>query len=436
MKRESVLEFMLEDELFCFNTRIVEFVFELETYETLSGVSPYILGIAKHDNEAILLVDTLHLYDAQKNLNKNTPKSVIVIKDEHGATYGMVVDTIVHIEELEVAPVSLDLNSEDLVINHYKQQDKIVNEIVPLPLLKSHHIPSFDKSLPHNQNDEQSNASKEYMLFKVGTKLYALNTDVVEEVVEKETDIFKLEKEQERFQGAIAVRERVIRIAKLNQYQDNADDLIVVEKKGNRFALLASQILGIESFALDKIEYLESHSNISGFYNLNSEVVAIVNVDYFLSNTKQEEKSVTKTSVETDKNLEYLLFEIGGKDFAINMKHIRQVVQTEDIAKTKSSAIGVSDTIEFIAQWNHRAIDIMKLDTKLGVNTQDNAEIIMLEFEDKISGILVDEIDDICYINSKNVVNTQEHNSLIDGALIQDNRVIPTLNPKQILQVA
>ena len=435
MQKESVLEFMLEGELFCFNTRIVEFVFELEEYEVLSGISPYILGIAKYDNEAILLIDTLYLYNAQKRVSLQSQKSVIVIKDEHGATYGMVVDTIIHIEELEVAPLALDLNSEELVINHYKQQDRIVNEIVPLPLLKKHHIPSFQKLSKREPEPEQNHTTKEFILFKIEHKLYALDAEEVEEVLEKEGELFELETEQERYYAAIAVRDRVVPIASLDGVKDTHSELIIIEQAKKRFAILASEVLGISSFELDKIEQLQNDAKIERFYNLDSEVVAIINPHYFLPKDR-EHKAFRKLEVQADKSAEFLLFEIGGKDFAINMKHIRQVVQTEDIAKSKSSAIGVSKHIEFIAQWNHHAIDIMKLDARLGIQTQSSAEIIMLEFDNKISGILVDEIDDICYVNHKNIISAQEDNSLINGALIQDNRVIPTLNPKELLEVA
>ena len=438
MKRASILEFMLKDELFCFNTSIVEFVFELEEYEKIQGVSEYILGIAKHDDEAVLLVDTLHLYENDKLLDMQTPKSVVVVTDEQGANYGMVVDTIVQIEEVEIAPTSIDLSSEELVINHYKQQEKIINEIVPLPLLKAHNIPSFEKKVTLQHSEVHQRDAQEYLLFKVHQEFYAVPTHYVEEVVEREGEIFLLDEESSLFLGATAVRENVVRIANLDkEYTTQESELVVVEHKEQRFALLASEVLGIESFALDKIENLDESGRIAGFYNLDGEVVALVNVGHFLADESNGE--ITHTGVvqsASEKKEEFLLFEINGKDFAIDMKHIRQVVQVEDIATTKSSAIGVSEIVEFIAQWNNHAVDVVKLDSFLGTQTKDNGEIIMLQYGDKMSGVLVDEIDDICYVHPRDVVGNKEQNSLIDGALLQDDKVIPTLNPKQILQVA
>ena len=437
-QKASVLEFLLGEELFCFSTSIVEFVFELEEFEVLDGVSPYILGIAKHDDEAVLLVDTLSLYEKDKKLDMQTPKSVVVVQDEEGATYGMVVDAIVQIGEVEVAPTSIDLNSEDLIINHYKQQDKIINEIVPLPLLKSHQIPSLYRQISSAQQESSSVATQEYLLFKIANELYALQTHYVEEVVEKEGEMFVLQKLNSLFQGALAVRDNVVRIADLQHNNQQESELVVVEHNENRFGVLASEVLGIESFVVHKIEHLEEDGKIAGFYNLDGDVVALVNTTYFLAGEEEQHKEQQglEQQISSDAKEEYLLFAINDKDFAIDMKHIRQVVQVEDIATTKSSALGVSESVEFIAQWNNHAIDVIKLDRHLGITTQKNAEIIMLQCEGKMSGVLVDEIDDICYVDAKDVMKNKEQNSLIGGALLQDGKVIPTLNPKQILQVA
>ena len=436
MKKESVLEFLLQGELYCFNTHIVEYVFELEEFEPLEGINPCVLGIAKHDDEAILLVDTLRLFESERKLELQDAKSVVVVQDEQGATYGMVVDAITQIEELEEAPVSVDFNTEDVEVHHYKRKDKIVNEVVPLPLLKHHHVPSFAKHTSLQRHESGSAATQEYVLFRIEDEMYALETSFVEEVVEKEGEMFLLEEQSTLFQGAIAVRENVVRIADVTG-DTQGNDLIVVEHKDERFGLLASQVLGIESFVSHKIESLEADGKIEGFYNLHGDVVAIINAPYFLSG-KEHEHIAREESVEHhgENKEEYLLFAIDGKDFAIDMKHIRQVVQVEDVAASKSSAIGASRGAEFIAEWNHHAVNVIKLDRVLGTSTRDNGEIIMLEHEERMSGILVDEIDDICYVHAKDVASNKEQNSLIGGALLQGGKVIPTLDPKQILEVA
>lgn len=433
MQRESVLEFMLKDELYCFNTTIIEYVFELEDYEKLEGISPTIKGIARHNSEAIPLIDTLQLFSVESSLNMNTDKSVIVISEEGGGRYGMLVDEIIQIEELEIAPVSVDLSSEELIINHYKKRDKIINEIVPLPLLHKHTIPSFSKETL-TQYKQYSSDKQEYVLCKIEKSLYAIEAIYVDEVIEFEGEFFA--QESHKFHGAIAVRNQAIQVAKMGKFEGS--DLLIVQKDGATFGIRASEILDIEHIESSQIQEIsqESQEKIAGYYNLNEHVIAIVNLEHFLlrkSSVKNHKKQESEHVVDKEA---HLIFTIDNREFALDMSHIRQVIQVEEVAKTKSSALGLENsTIEFIMQYNHKGVDVIKLDRALDLNTMDDGEIILIEYEKKVRGILIDFIDDIYYAEPKDVTRASSDTLLLHGALFKEEKVVAILNPKKIMEI-
>lgn len=433
MRRESVLEFTLNSELYCFNTHMIAYVFELESYELLEGISPVIKGLCHHGSETIVLIDTLKLFSPDKALFMQTTKSVIVISDEDGGRYGMLVDEIVQIEEVEIAPTSVDLSSEDLVINHYKKMDKIINEIVPLPLLKRESIPPFSKRVA-DKREPLSSDKREYVLFKIIDSLYAIEACYVDEVVEYEGEFFA--QDSEIFHGAMAIRQQAIQIAKVGEF--TGGDLIIVKKGGASFGLRVSEVLDIEHLNTSHIDYIpkKSQREIVGYYNLNEQIIALVNIDHFLLPKDGQEQNIAQESGDLLDKEAHLIFTIDNREFALEMKHIRQVLQVEDVAKTKSSALGLDgSSIEYIAQWNNKGVDVIKLDSALHLKTIDDGEIILIEYNQKIRGILVDFIDDIYYGDAKDITYSSSDSLLLRGALFKEEKIIAILNPKKILEI-
>ncbi len=438
MEKEAVLEFRLGDELYCFNTKIVKYVFDLEEYEELEGVDEVVRGLVRYGGDAMLLIDTLFLYCGEKRMHPDCSKSVIVVEDDNEALYGMLVDEIVKIEDVEPASATLDLSSEEMIIHHYKERDKLVNEVVPLPLLHAKKIPSFKKELPNDtlQENEQFCDKEEYLLFKIEKKLFALNTGWIKEVVEKENGVFELEHRSTRFKGAVAVRDDVYKVANIKPEVLNGGELIVVEKEGEHFCIEADQVFGIEYFDVKKIEMLVNTLDyIDGFYNKDGEVVAIIDENFFLSHKQKEKNTKENTDEQTQKEKlnqrGFLIFKLGKKDFAIDMNNVRQVVEVEDIPHTDSSAISAatSSNIAFVTEWNHHGVEVASLEKILNRECEEEpGEVIMIELDEKISGVLVERVDDIYYAKTENIAVSDDKEALVSGTLFKEQKLVAILN--------
>ena len=439
----SIIEFKLFDEVYCFNTKHVKYVFELENFNTISGFHDAVTGIAQYNEDVMLLIDTAKLY-SDKTLDMDGEKSVIVIHDEQGMLYGMLVDEIVKLEEVEEANPSVDLSTEELVINHYKdtQDDMIVNEIYPLPLLEKYQIPSMASVSPNNHLQESvttQNTTNNYLLFKVDTKMYALQSKYVKEVLENEFVIFKTSQTLHPLKGAIALRDEVVQVASLGA--KDGGDLIILESSGDKVALEVDEVYDIEDFTPSEIEYLHNtKSDIEAFYNHNAEVVAILNPFVFLPNNKKEQQLHKQTcnDDQTHNMQEYLLFYIDEKKYAISMGSVRQVVESDEISKTQSSAIGQNSHIAYLTTWNHQAINVAKLDSFLDVitNNEEN-QVIFVENDGHFGAFIVDRIENIIYLDTKDINEIQSPDEkLILGAVIYNDEVIAQLNAKFLIGIS
>ncbi|MEO1954020.1 MAG: chemotaxis protein CheW [Campylobacterales bacterium] len=132
--------------------------------------------------------------------------------------------------------------------------------------------------------------------------------------------------------------------------------------------------------------------------------------------------------------IDSLIFLIDDKKYSINMKCVRQVIETDTLNKTQSSSIVNNDNIEFIATWSNRAVNILKLDKALNLKSKkDNSQSIFIEYDKHIVAFMVQDIDNIIYLTEDNISETSSNEeTIINGAILYNNEVIVRLNEKYI----
>ena len=439
--KTSVLEFKLLDDVFCFNTQNVEYVFELESYEEVAGLHKSVVGITKYNNDVMLLIDTAKLY-SDKTLDLSSEKSVVVIKDEEGMFYGMLVDEITKLEEIESVKLSVDLNTEDMVVNHYKDRDadEIVSEIHPLPLFKKYDIPAMSSHTLTQIKKKSENLVADvqsYLLFRVNEHSYAISSKYVKEVLERDAKLFELPQKLAHIKGAMPLRDEVIPVAQIEVSQKSSD-VLVVEVGKRKIGIEVDDVYDIEYFTLSQIEPMtENETGISAFYNHNSEVVAIIDPAFYIENTQEIEDELEKTQMQEvvqNKKYDYLIFFIDGKKFAIDMGCVRQVVETDTLQKTQSSSIVASDHVEFISTWNHKAVNIITLENELGLQAkEDDTQSIFIEYDGHVVAFIVHEVDNIVYLNEEDITSSaSQKENLVNGAIMYNDEVIVKFNEKYI----
>jgi len=443
MQSFSVLEFKLFEDIYCFNAEHVQYVFELESYNEAKGFHESVVGITKYNSNIMLLVDTAKLYSG-KSLDFSKEKSVVVIGYDD-IFYGMIVDEIVQIEELQEASPTLNLNSEEMVVNHYKKQDDFIQEVDPLPLLKKFAIPAMAHLLTHQEyasEEEQIAEDREstfYLLFRVSKKYFAIESQYVKEVVEYSHNVFDLTSETKHIKGAIAIRDDVLQILDINEEAETKEDVVVISYEGEDAAIVVDEVYDIEEFSTQEIEHLDSVvDGICGFCKHNEEIIAFLSLDYFIKSSKESHKEVSKKGgVKSHVQREYLVFWMDARRYCLEMKYVRQVMETQALAKTESSAIVTSENVAFLATWNHHAVSIVTLEKLMDLSIDiDNSQTIFIEVEGSVVAFLVQDIENIVYLHEDEVSMVRsEQQSIINGAILYENEVITNLNAKFLTQL-
>jgi len=276
---------------------------------------------------------------------------------------------------------------KNLSFHHYKAKDKIVNEIEPFGLIKRAGILSIKKSLHSQQKKQNEQDTQEYLLFRIDSSYYALPSTEVQEI-------------------------------------------IIAKKEEKRVAILVDEVFDIENFKKQKMEYLQKKASLFGFYNFNSHVVALVNLDFYLDKVTQKKQQKTAQNGSATKS-EFLLFYIANEHYGIDMRFVRHVTEVQELAKTEASSLVNNSVVKFLATWNHMAIavlDVAQLLEKELHNPKD-AQVIFIEKDKEFVGFLVDEVEDIVYLNDEAIHKDETNeNTIIDGAIVYENKAIATLN--------
>ena len=434
----SVIEYKIDNEYYCFNTENVAYVFELEEYNKTTSFHESVQGIVKYNNDTMLLIDTAILFGKHK-MNMDTEKSVIVIQDtKTKEKYGMMVDEIIKLEDVHNSNLSVNLN-KDNIINHYQSENNedIINEIFPLPLLQKYNIPAMQSLQDTNtiQKNTQENSEKEYyLIIRINQEHYAISSQYVHEVLENEYEMFLLKESITNIKGAISIRNEIIQVIDFEQTQ-NKNDIVILSYKGQKLALEVDEIYDIENLSLEKIKYLDKQTNaIEAFYSHNEKVIALINPVYYFSESQKEMSESDLLGATKNKSTEYkelLIFYIDSQKYTIPMENVRQVVEIDSLAKTHSSAVGATDYIEFLATWNNHAVSVLKLDHFLHVQTQNtDTQVIFIENNKKLIAFLVDNIENIVYVNQEDVSQIDNNeNFIISGTVSLNEEILVTLNP-------
>ena len=432
MQKVGVVEFRLEDEVYCFATEHIEYVFDLEQYDKANGFDASVIGITSYNDNIILLVDTLFLYKGRR-LDLKSEKSVIVVKNEEGIRFGMVVDVIEKIEEVETVNLSLDVFDKEMIVNNYKDGERVIHEIHPLPLLKKHGVPLLKQRTKRVNTDKTREKEEKYFLvLKIDERLFAIESLFIAEVVEASGELHEIDSKEPYIKGALSVRESIVFVIGVNE-KKNYENLVVIEYDGKKFALNADEIYDIDSVETSECQKLEGELYVESFYNYHGQAVGILDLGFFAKRIHKCHKDFENTQKKFhQQKKEFLVFYMDGRKFSLDMECVRQVVEREELATSKAP-VGDDDAVVFITTWNGKAVSVVSLNKHLQLQNQNDNQVIFVESDGTIKAFLVEDIDNIAYIKNQNISQTDEFDAIIDGAVLHEDEVIVKLNEKYIV---
>ncbi|WP_029520989.1 chemotaxis protein CheW [Persephonella sp. IF05-L8] len=429
----SVLEFTIGDSLFGIQADYIKLIFDVEIIKDVDMVPDYVIGITRYGENVYPLICTARILEMEGDFcNQSIGKTAIVVKTRKGL-YALLVDEIIKIQEIEKT-------DENSIINFYKEQDTVLEEITPKFIEQRVNIPSFFEKKEKDFAKTLSQEERAFVLSEIEDRIIGFDIDLVKKV----EDIEELKPSKiptENWVNRVySLKNMIIKTGNLRKL------LNINEKKGENLILLSkdNKILGIE---VDKINDFaavpENEISISTkeeifdrYFIHNGKIVSVIAnkhinnwIDQYALKSEVHHEEETKRK----DTKEILLIKIGNKRFALKMDEIVEVLNYEDV---KISTYPTKNPyIKGIMAFREKTYYLISFETALNqkIDIDENTKILIFQKDGKEGALIISEIEDILSVPEEKIIPVSSESSFIDGAFISDTGdIINFLNPNWI----
>lgn len=136
---------------------------------------------------------------------------------------------------------------------------------------------------------------------------------------------------------------------------------------------------------------------------------------------------------EPEESRELLVFKLANEEYGVNVMKVGEVIKAEE--KTIKPIPNSKDFIKGITNVRGKVIPIIDLETKFGLEPDDQRLIVLLEIDGSTCGIMVDEVNEVLRVNDMRIKKAPEvlrdkiHRQYVDDvALLEDDRMIIILD--------
>jgi len=399
----AALEFRVSDKYFAIEMNKVKHFFEVEDIKKLPSLPEFVVGIVKYNNYVYPLISLKKAWGIEE---EDSDMGIAIVYK--GKEYAVLIDEIIKIDELE--------KKENFLIEVFEENGKIIGNL-SLDFLKDLHIPTFKNHYIEKKDEIFNKENESFLFFKCNEEILGIETSIIKKVEEyQNSDIMIL-------------GESIVKVLDANKIYKKCEkeNLIVLEDE-KVAALPVGEIVDIHIIPKDKI--MTSNEGVFNKYILYK------GKDVKLFSTSYLKKFIAKYGVHIQKNnenkmynekTEVLVVNILGEKFAIRMKNITQIEEYEESHLTFANS---NPYVKGIITTNEGATYILSFEKILGKKHIKNEEskIIVLKHHSDIKAIIVDEIEDLIYVDEENVIIANESENYIGGMIIYKDKLIPLLN--------
>lgn len=434
MDKINLLEFKINDNLFGIRTNHIKNIFDIENVKESPLMPDYVVGVTIHGKKAYLLICLEKLLGLSKEKCKDPIGKTAITVLVGDNLYSFAVDEILRIQEIE------DTGNANDIINFYKVKDMVLEEITPEFLKRKIKIPSFKQSsTDQEKSEEKKDEEISFLIFTLGNKLFALNTDFLKKVeyidnLEKSITI-----EDEWIEGVYLIKGHPVKTGNLKKIfkidEGKEENLLILEKNNKSLGLKVDDIIDIYSIEKSKINEGNNEENIlKDFFVYENKVVPVLSHKFLdkaiekYSLKYHRTEDLEKTQAKKYKKIDILIINILGEKFALKMEDVNEVLEYEDVHI--SSYPTENKFIKGLAAYKNLSFFLITFERIFNKEIQinENVRIILLGKNGKYTGLLVSDVEDILPVPEENIAELKNNESLIGGSVILEPEIINLLN--------
>ena len=448
---DTILEIKLGDEFFGIDSDKANQILRVPPITPIPLSASFLKGVVVLNGKVVSVVDLKEILGIGE-VDVTHEKSRLVTITIDNEEVGVLVDEVVEASEFIKENYEENTSEDKVCIVFYKTDDRLIQIIDPLKIINKDLIESFRQMEVEKLKDENDintladDKTKRLLFFKCNNEYFAIDIEIVSELIFVPNTITYIPGSDSADLGAITLRDEVINVFDFNvlfgfsmQEISAKSRLLILKNENKKIALLVEEVDEIKDISLSDIEKLQiNDEKIESLYKGEKQIVSIIS-SIFLRNLINEQSITENDEVinegRSEDMRELCVFRIDSEEFAFDIEKVQEIIAYQEITPLPQSG----SFIEGVINLRGSVIVVVNLPNKLSFDfsVTDKTKIIVCNIEDEKVGFLVDEVNDIMFIEDRYVSVSKNANSLVKSTVSLDDgkRVILELKVEKLVDI-
>ena len=440
---ETMLIVQLNDEYFGFDSDIVNQILKIPKITPIPLTDKSFKGVSVIGGRVYSIIDLKQLLNIGEVDTGDEKSRLVTIQNNE---IGILVDKIIDTVYVESDKYEENSDAHDEILGFYKyEEESLVQVIDILKMIENDFVLTFNPLEIDNLSNKEENTqtaeadTKRYLFFKAQNEVFAIDIELVGELIFVR-EITPVANTNKANLGAITLRNEIIEVFDFNMLFDfpktqttEKSRLLILKDENKKLGLLVEEVIEIKDVVLNNIETVNL-PNIQGLYKDHEAIVSIVDNMYLKKLIDKYAVSEEKEEIERgNENMkEITVFSIGNEEFAFDIEKVQEIIAYQEIIPVPESG----EFIEGVINLRGSIVVIVNLPKKLNFESEKQNKIIVCNIEDEKVGFLVDEVNDVLFVEDSNVAVSKKGGIVKSTiSLNKGERVILELNVDKLVEI-
>jgi len=464
----NILSVKIGNELFAFDGEDIEQILRVPDITPMPLTCSGIRGVSSISGRTVTVVDMAIILGGETINDKEKNARVLTVKC-NDIEYGILVDEVLEMESVNNSNYEESSQDDVKISGLYKKDDKILQIIDTCVAINSLSLVSYtpveidkftkdedsDKDNEHSNNED----SERCIFLTLGKESFSISLEIAREIIFVPKNITPVSEAGSGVMGMITLRDELIIALDLKKiinvparenmkdWEEKEKRLLIINYEGKSVALLVDSISEVKDIPKNQTETLPERfadSKVEAIYKEENRIVSIISTNYLknmaneyvIEDDKQslnkEENDNSKKGDEKTMN-EVAAFSIRNEEFALDIQEVQEIIKYTAITAIPEAP----QFVEGVINLRGVVIPIVSLPERLGFEKEitNKSKILICDIKGEKVGLFVDDVNEIMFIDNKNVSKSNSEDSLFSEVITLDEgkRTILKLRITEVL---
>ena len=455
MSMEEILIFQQDGVYYGVDSSVINQILRVPDITPFVMTQREILGLCNVSGNITTVLDT-HYLMGSKGVDTTLHTARLLTLNGSLSSSAMAVDYVY--KTVDIQEENLELEDDGgAIIGIYKYEGHIVQLVDFARLIDGVKLISYEKKEikegRYNSSKtvvpKGSSSAKRYLLFTMGSEKFALDIDMLREIIVVPDAITEIASSPREVRGMISLRNELLVVIDLRLYYDfeaiesDKNRVLVAQIGKQKMGLLVDSIVDIKEYNDSEIKEIPENfedAKLSGIIE-DGELISLINSSVVLNiittnehYSSDQESGVSKLSQDKKETKEVVSFLLNSQEYALEIDNVIEIIDTMEPTEVANAPKMLKGVINIRGQ----VIPIGSLHYSLGLQEQrgDDEKVIICSINQQRVGFYVESVTDILEVDEADISLESDTNSPFSSILHLDGgkRLIMLIDENKLLE--